>query len=366
MSATEETLALHHTPLSRMFRGDPLAQFLWKQTITPVRLGMIVFAYGVIYSLILPAILGRLGQVFQDWPTLVIVLVVTPILLAYYAWEPFTIQTLYDGIASRVQEGKYEEDQIARLTRPFGRKLWLWLALLAGLLEAVYIVYQHTQELSNWQNTPLLIVAVVPLRFLAFYAVAFILVREVITIVGVNRFLRIFPMEIAPLHPDKAGGLRVLGHYVLTRGIVLGLVGLLFGMNLLRSQMGIGTLSTEFYIEMLVYAIAAPTLFILPLWEAHWLMVEARQKIMVEVAEKFEQQYYSSLEHVRDGTITQDHVGEIGALEKLYEIAEKAPTWPLNVEIVSQFSAAILLPVFLPMAIDFVASLVRKVLAFSL
>src|SRR5258707_9937251 len=106
---------------------------------------------------------------------------------------------------------------------------------------------------------------------------------------------------------------------------------------------------------MYIYAIAAQTLIVLPLWQAHLLMSEARQKIMVEIAQKFEQQFYSSLEHIRAGTITQDHVGEIGALQKMYEIAEQAPTWPLNVEIVSQFSAAILLPVFLPMSIDFVA-----------
>ncbi len=348
-----------------MFRGDPLARFLWKQGITPLRVGMLVFAYGVIYGLILPAIFGRLGEVFQDWPTLVIVLVVTPILLGYYAWEPFSIQTLYEGIARRVQEEKYEDEQIARLTRPFGRRFWVWLAILAGVLEAVYIVYQHTYAGASWQNIPIIIATVVPLRFLAFYAVTFIMVRETIAIMGVNRFMSIFPVEIAPLHPDKAGGLRVLGHYVLARGVVLGLVGLLFGMNLLRVRMGIGTLSSEFYLEMVIYSIAAPSLFLLPLWGAHVLMQAAREKIMLEVAQKFEQQYYNSLEHIRAGTITGEHVDEIEALQKLYEIAEKAPTWPLNMQIVSQFSAAVLLPVFLPMTIDFIGSLVQKIVQLS-
>lgn len=362
MNSTEQTLSLHHTPLSRMFRGDPLARFFWKQGITPVRVAILVFAYGVIYGLILPALFGKLGEVFQDWPTLVIVLVVTPILLGYYAWEPFSIQALYEGIARRVQEDKYEEEQISRLTRPLGKRYWFWLAVLAGVLESVYIIYQHGYAATNWQTNPIIIATVVPLRFLAFYAVTFILVRETIAIVGVNRFMRIFPVDIAPLHPDKAGGLRVLGHYVLARGVVLGLVGLLFGMNLLRMRMGIGILSNEFYVEMIIYAIAAPSLFLLPLWQAHLLMQDAREKIMLEVAQKFEQEYYNSLEHIRAGTVTADHVGEIEALQKLYEIAEKAPTWPLNMQIVSQFSAAVLLPVFLPMTIDFAGSLIRNIL----
>ena len=362
MNITEETLALHHTPLSRMFRGDPLARWLWKLGITPLRLGLAVFAYGVVYSLILPAVFGKLDDVFKDWPTLVIVLLITPTFLGYYLWEPFSIQSLYDGISRRVQAEKYEAEQIARLTRILGRRFWFGFAILAGVLESVYIVYQHATALTDWQNVPLLIVAIVPLRFLAFYAVAFVLIRETIAIVGVNRFMTIFPVEVAPLHPDKAGGLRILGYYVLARGIILGLVGLLFGMNLLRVRLGLGTLSDEFSFEMAIYAIAAPSLFLLPLWGAHRLMIAARDKIMLEVAQKFEQQYYSSLEHIQAGTLTGEHVGEIESLQKLYEIAEKAPTWPLNMQIVSQFSAAVLLPVFLPMAIDFVGSLVQKVL----
>src|SRR4051812_14108275 len=186
ITPTAETVALHHTPLSRIFRGDPLAHFLWKIGITPVRMGILIFTYGVIYALILPALFGKLGDVFQDWPTLVVVLVVTPLLVGYYVWEPFSIQTLYDGVARRVQEGKYEDEQIARMTRPLGKIFWLGLAILAGVLESVYIVYEHMHNAPNWQNVhPVFIVMIVPLRFLAFYAVAFILVREIITIIGI-------------------------------------------------------------------------------------------------------------------------------------------------------------------------------------
>src|SRR4051812_44016467 len=143
MNSTEETLALHHTPLNRMFHGDPLVYFLWKQGITPVRMGLLVFAYALIYALILPAALGKLGDVFRDWPTLVIILVVSPVLLGYYVWQPFSIQSLYEAIARRVQTGKFEDEQIARMTRPFGKRLWFWLAILTGILESIYIIYQH-------------------------------------------------------------------------------------------------------------------------------------------------------------------------------------------------------------------------------
>ena len=73
MINTSQTLSLHHTPLSRMFRGDPLAHFLWKLGITPIRIGILAFAYGLIYTINLPAALGTLADAFRDWPTLVIV-----------------------------------------------------------------------------------------------------------------------------------------------------------------------------------------------------------------------------------------------------------------------------------------------------
>lgn len=361
-----ETAAMHHTPLSRMFRGDPLARFLWKKGVTPLRMGLVVFVYGLIYCIILPIFLGTLGDALRDWPTLVIVMGVSPILLGYYVWEPFSIQQLYDGVGERVQKGRYDEAQISRLTRPMGRPGWFWLALLAGLFEATYIAIHNANVPSNWQNiSPLMIATLIPLRFLSFYAVTFIISREIINIISINRFLTIFPMEIAPLHPDKAGGLYVMGRYVLSRGLIIGMAGMLFGMNLLRVQLGLGTLSAEFYIEMIVYTIATPSFFILPLWQAHRLMLKAREKIMREIAEKYEDQYYQSLEHLKTGQLNNEHIGNIEALQKLYEIAEKAPTWPLNMGIVSQFSAVVLVPVFLPMALDFIGSTFQSLMQFG-
>ena len=366
MTNTTQTLSMHHTPLSRMFRGDPFARFLWKMGITPLRMALVVFAYGLIYCIILPGFLGTLADAFRDWPTLVIVLGVSPVLLGYYVWEPFSIQRLYDEVGERVQKGRYDEAQISRLTRPMGHPFWFWLALLAAVLEAIYISYQHGQSVTNWQNVNVVMIAtLVPLRFVSFYAVTFILSREMINIVSINRFLRIFPMDIAPLHPDKAGGLYAMGRYVLSRGLIIGMAGLLFGMNLLRVRLGLGVLSAEFYIEMMVYTLATPTFFILPLWQAHRLMIKAREKILREVAQKYEEQYYMSLEHLRTGQLNNEHIGNIEALQKLYEIAEKAPTWPLNMGIVSQFSAVVLVPVFLPIVLDFVGSTFQSLWQFG-
>lgn len=354
---TTQTLSMHHTPLSRMFRGDPLAHFLWKAGVTPLRMGLIGFAYGLIYCIIVPGFLGTLPDAFRDWPTLVIVLGVTPVLLGYYVWEPFSIQRLYDEVGQRVQKGRYDDAQISRLTRPMGHFIWFWLALLAGLLEALYISYQHTHTATNWQNASVaMIIVLVPLRFLSFYAVSFILTREMINIISINRFLRIFPMDIAPLHPDKAGGLYAMGRYVLARGLIIGMAGLVFGMNLLRVRLGLGVLSAEFYIEMVIYTLATPTFFILPLLQAHRLMIKAREKILREVAQKYEEQYNMALQHLKTDQLNSDHMDNIEALQKLYEIAEKAPTWPLNMGIVSQFSAVVLVPVFLPIVLDFVGS----------
>lgn len=345
---------LSQTPLREIFHGDPLARFLAWRGFSPLRSWLFCLGYGFFYGTLLPLVLGRFADAVVDWPTQVIVLVVFPLLLGYYAWEPFTIQALFDGLRPRVQQGAYNEEKIADLMKPLSRRIWFWLALAVGLVQAFYIVFSRYTDIQGWQSANLLqLLALSLLRFLAFYAVTFILVRQIWCTIAINRFLTIFPIEIAPLHPDKASGLRPLGYYVLSRGFVIGVMGLLLGMALLRIRAGLEVFSVELAIELGLYVLVAPALFLSPLLQANRLMTAAREKVLEEISRRFEREYYASVEQVRQGGGTQEYVEEIEALQKLYDISEKAPTWPLNLDVVSKFSAAVVLPVLMPLLMDF-------------
>ncbi len=362
----ETSYKMFHTPISRIFKGDPLAHFLWKKNITPVRFGLLTFAHSLLYAFVLPTLFGILPQALADWPTLVIVCVIAPILYGYYVWEPFTIQALFDGVSARVKTASYKQEQVSRLTRPLGMRTWLFLAVFLGILQCVTFIYNLLSQPASWQaHNWVMIAALMPLRFLAFYVIVFIVIRQLGTILGINRFMQILPVEVAPLHPDKAGGLRCLGYYVLTTAVMLGAVGLLFGMRIFRYQLGLESISFESSFELALYVMVLPLFLFTPIWRAHQLMVAEREKIMMEVASRFEQQYNTSVANIRAGALAQEQVDEISALQKLYEIAEKAPTWPLNTEILSQFSAAVILPVIMPLILDLVGGILRFALAFG-
>src|SRR3954447_11394699 len=85
--------------------ADPLARLLARFRLTPLLTVIVVAAYGAIYALALPAIFGHLfaaaGVVgsLDDWPNLVIILIMEPLVIGYYVWQPAIIQTTFDGIA---------------------------------------------------------------------------------------------------------------------------------------------------------------------------------------------------------------------------------------------------------------------------
>lgn len=349
--------------LDQIFKGDPFGAFLYQARISSLGLGAITFAYCLFYAVGLPMLFGRISDALQDWPSLGILLVVCPMISVYYVWEPLTIQNLFSGLLPRVKRGAYNEDLLLGLADDFSQKQWFLIAIALGVLQAIYIFYSRQTIAHDWQSAhPVQLMALLPIRFMAFYAVTHIVIRQILATIAINRFLTIFPIEVAPLHPDKASGLRPLGHYVLSRGLIVGIVGLVLGLALLRIRLGLEDVSWEFLAEASAYMVIAPALFFLPLLQANRLMSDARERILAEIASRFEREYHSSLAQMRDGRMTHETVEEIDALQKMYDIAEKAPTWPLNLDVISKFVAAVVLPVFAPIVMDFFNGFLGRIL----
>lgn len=84
-------------------------------------------------------------------------------------------------------------------------------------------------------------------------------------------------MKVIPLHPDREGGLRILGDYVLSTALIVSAVGLNFGMGLIRRGINPHLITTEFYVLMGIYFILSPIFFFLPLIQVHKRMKEAKR-----------------------------------------------------------------------------------------
>ena len=354
--------------LGQMLQGDPVLRGLQRWKNPGLSLGILVALLGLVHGLLLPVLYGHwrtsggvLGAL-DDWPYLVIMMGIVPLLAVYYARQPRAIHAVFEGVAQRIGQSTAAAEFAADAARPLGWRGWLWAAVLVASVQVVLFVLD-LQRITTpiWLTVnAVMIASAQPLRFAAFYCLLLILVRQVLTLIGLNRFFARFAVEIAPLHPDRAGGLRVVGDYVLSGALLLALVGLTFGMTLMRGQSNPEVLTPEFYAELVVYLAAIPVIFLLPLWTAHLRMQTAKEKLLMEVAEQFDQEYRTLLGNLRKNKLNLEDVSRVEAVQKVYQIAAGSPEWPFNAEILSKFGAAVLLPIFAPLGVDLLVNFVGR------
>ena len=346
--------------LLEILRSDPFARFLQKYHLTPLGVGLLAFIYSLVRTLALPAIFGHLFTVqaggrtilgvFDDWTVLVNELITVPVVAGYYLWQPSAMQALYDGISEKIGPSPLARARAMEYVRPVRWPGWAAVAFIIGILEASFIQYLYLNStVLIWENiNTVMLVSTFLVRLFTFYMLVYIIVRQIFMIIGLNRLFSELSVKIAPLHPDKAGGLRILGDYVLSLSLMIGAVGLYFGMGFLRRELNPLVITAEFYVLLTIYFVLAPLFFFLPVIQVHRRMKEAKRKLLTEVAEQFDIEYRKLLDGLKQDQLNPNHVLRVEAIQKIYKIAEDAPEWPFNLEIVSKYAAAIIFPVLLP------------------
>jgi hypothetical protein len=152
----------------------------------------------------------------------------------------------------------------------------------------------------------------------------------------------------------------MLGDYVLHSGFLVALIGLDLSMSALRGQAVPEFLTREYYLELALFCALAPAVLIVPLWTVHRRMLSAKAALLAEIAEQFDHEYRALLEGLRRNQLQADEVARLEAVQKIYNITAAAPAWPFNVEILSKFGAAVLLPLLVPLAADVVVNWLRR------
>lgn len=355
--------------LEAILHGDPLVRFLSRLRLHPVNFGLLVLSYGLIRTLVLPATFGYLRTVqvgdqmvtglLDDWPVLVVELIMVPLVAGYYLWQPNTMQSVYNGMAKRLGTNQVAEANARESAQPLGWPGWVAVAITIGLLEAIHIQYVfQNYSILTWESVNgVMAFSRQLIRFLTFYMIVFIVIRQTFMIIGLNRLFSELSVNIAPLHPDKAGGLRILGNYVLTTGIIIGTIGLYVGAGFFRGRLNPDLLTIEFYASTVIYFVFAPLIFFLPIMRVHRQMKDAKNKLLADVSDQFDIEYQRLLERLKHDQMNSDDVSRMEAIQKVYQIADGAPEWPFDLEIVSKFTAAIILPVLVPLGISMLSKL---------
>ena len=344
--------------LHAIIANDPLALGL-RRWLHPIALAAAGLFLGTLYTIILPRFAGVPATVSPgDWPTFVVMLVLVPLILGWYAWQPAAIHNLYQVLLSRVTPTAGGAGRpVASLLILHRSRLGAWLALVVTVLITAALAARLMPS-SGWTvGAAAVIITRLFIRFITIYTLLMFLVRQLTVTVGINRIFRRAKVKLTPLHPDRAGGLRMMGNFALGSAGLVMVVGSLLSLQYVDARLGGPPLGPEFLVEVLVYLVGGPAVFFLPLLQAHRQMQVARTSLLSEISNEFDQLYQDLKARLSRMEDPAEAMVQLEALEEFYEVAADTPVWPFSVGMLRRFSGIIALPILMPAIVDTIINL---------
>lgn len=194
-----------------------------------------------------------------------------------------------------------------------------------------------------WNVNPLFFwVVFIPHVLLVAYLISWIVIRQVIAVIGFKRLFHTYRLLPKPFHPDKANGLAPLGDYAIrSAGMAIP-----FGFWLMLLIVYPTFFGEHIYLDfttillLLIYTIAVPILLISPVWSAHVAMRKAKATALEDIATQL-RIALAETEFEVDKRI----VERLEGLEKKYRIvAQEYQTWPFDPATVKRFSITSAIP----------------------
>lgn len=307
---------------------------------------------------------------FTDWRelpgALFLYLVLAPVIWTLYLWQPRLIVDVFDGLAQGgvVGPSRYEgipaDAVLARLggNLPRMRKIGPWqlsrgavLALLAlATSVATLVIWPPTalppfnrllpeSDVFWWRVVPAYFWAIwLPLVFVNVYMLVWIVLRQTIMIANIQRLLRVFAVEPVPFHPDRVSGFAPIGSYatnIVRVALIVGSWALVLMLSGPLTGHGL-YVAPHILFLVLVQVLLTPYLLLGPVWYAHRVMSEARERALARVAAQIRACLLSS---TGEAGTTIGGVALYRELEAKYRLTgEGYHTWPFQASALSGVS----------------------------
>lgn len=199
-----------------------------------------------------------------------------------------------------------------------------------------------------------------------------IFIRRALTFVLLTRFFQFFTLSPRLLHPDRANGCSPVGEYPLRFSFFVLVAGCWVFLVIVYPEFFGGQINlkydTAFY--ALLYVILTIVGFFTPIWHAHTLMRQAKDRALEQIAREIDRllrQINTTFLNVSFSlptplmpTNTKDLIDLIETLRREYKIIdEESKTWPFNLTSLNQFLLSFGIPL-LSTVISVVLALLGK------
>jgi hypothetical protein len=360
---------------SDFYSGDPLARLLIDGLkLTPLRFALLVLLLSFFYSLILSFAANGPNYFFNNITSLIWVFVIAPVMAWFYLWGsremPFLLTDLRDSGAITLNEN--DVDDIANIYKNPWRMIFS--SVIALLLGIVFFFFLYTKESSG--GNPVFIIPIIghSLAFLFGTYMAMMLVLALIT--NIWALHQVFKeREINIAHPLRYGGLNALSDYSLKTVYLAAMFAFMIALFIYRygnfnlceiSALNIQLFKAEslqglcqirlyylmVYIGFPIYLVVAFSCFFLPLYTAHQRMNEAKEKLLNDIAIRYQKNYDRAKAEVDDAKVLAEEISRIKGIQEFYDLTDQFPEWPFDLPTLRNFflsmattTLAVLLPI---------------------
>lgn len=357
---------------------DPIGAFFREKLhLSPLAFGILIFVADVLVD-------GWLGWKFnvfttqsgspgilQDYTALTVDFIQNPIICSIYLWSTYGTTKLLQGLlnASVFQKESDFYDVVEKYRALFKNRLVFYIILMVSILFPVsqqsgYMGWLPWKVAGGYIDiNPMMGFARVPFWFIVTYATLFGMFNVIVTIFMLRKMFQEKNINIAPLHPDKCGGLGSISQFVAIVAYVIGARGLVISAEVmfeLNNETLLHAIPVIFGI--VAYIIFAPVFFFWPLGTAHEAMEKAKERELLEIANQHDILYKKvkkeTLSNLGDYEASMKNLEQI---KKLYEIADNFPIWPFDVQSLRRFFVVVTSPL-LPALITISAEVIKVII----
>jgi hypothetical protein len=238
------------------------------------------------------------------------------------------------------------------------------LVLASSFLATLYFAFSLAIEDKDLA-APIGILVVITLaaRAILVYVAAVTVWRLVLVSKAIGRLLREQPVHVHPLHPDRCGGLWIVGrlfNLTLNVAAVLGGVALCI-FRVLQGTPIVLARRPELYLLVAFYIALLPSAFLHLLWRPHQLLEAARSALLKPMAREFQAAISSATSSGTDAIRLAAKADLLSQMVKPVQMLDEAwPAWPLRMNRLRAVIVTAILPVGIPIVTGLVIPLVTQ------